>query len=540
MIACFNETTEIVSDLLQSGVSPDSLDRMGMSALIYASLRGNTEIAELLLRYGATADMISSLLSMSALTVATVDRNTEIIQLLLSHRAQVDLQVNGGFSALMMAVKRAETVQLLLEHGAQVDLKDDNGETALMEASKEGYSGTIRVLLKKNAQIDLRDNNGITSLMKACFYDHTEAVIVLLEHGAQVDLAENIDQQTALIYASVVNHIEIVQLLLKHRANVNWRDKHGGTALMHVARHNKTKNVSDLLGYCNQEESPLEKFLSDNGIPVKKNDDKWSSLKLGSSELIKLLLDHGAEVDLQDDDGLSALIAASRAGNIEVVKLLLEHNAQVHLANKNGFTALTFASASKSSEIVRLLISHGKKEKNMENKDEKATLQNQILSDHPEPGNDKKQDQVVIATASAPAQGEDQEIPRSKTGEGQDKHTPPSDNKESSEVNPPLPAIPVQYTEIPQPPSTIGKKRKKPATKTDVKRPKASVSTIGKKQEKFVTSAEKHTLPSDNRELIEVNHPPLAIPEGHTKIPQLPYVKVEKEQVLAYVRYSLS
>ncbi len=54
-------------------------------------------------------------------------------------------------------------------------------------------------------------------------------------------------------------------------------------------------------------------------------------------------------------------------------------------------------------------------------------------------------------------------------GEGQDKHTPPSDNKESSEVNPPLPAIPVKYTEISQPPSTIGKQ---PATKTDVTRPK--------------------------------------------------------------------
>ncbi len=133
MIACYSGTTEIVSDL-QSGVSPDSLDREGRSALIHASFQGNTEIAELLLRYGATVDMLwlSGLLSMSPLIAATTNGSTEIIKLILSHGAKVDLQINGGFSALMMAVKQTETVQLLLEHGAQVDLKNNDGEEKLL------------------------------------------------------------------------------------------------------------------------------------------------------------------------------------------------------------------------------------------------------------------------------------------------------------------------------------------------------------------------------------------------------------------------
>ena len=401
VIACHNGTAEIVSDLLQSGESPDSLDREGRSGLVIASSQGNTEIAELLLRYGATVDMIwtSDWKSMSPLIAATTNRSTETIQLLLSHGAKVDLQINGGMSALMVAVKQTETVQLLLEHGAQVDLQDNDGGTALMQASKGGFIDTIRVLLKKNAQIDLVDNHGLTALIQASCHGHTEAVRMLLEHGAQVDLAEETNQQTPLILASIVNRIESVQLLLDHGANVNWRDIYESTALIYVAKHNKSENVTGLLSLFNQE-----------------YDDKWSSQSLGSSELLKLLLDHGAEVDLQDNGGLSALMAASSTGNVEMVKLLLEHNAQVHLVEKNDATALTIASAFNYPEIVRLLI--GKKENDTE---KKATL--------------------------------------------------PSDNKESSEVNHPLPAVPVRHTEIPQLPSTIKKEQKKPATTTDAKLP---------------------------------------------------------------------
>ncbi len=75
VLACQNGTTEIVSDLLQNGVSPDSLDRTGRSALVMASCHGHTEIVELLLSYGATADMMS--IGMSALTMTVKIGNTE-------------------------------------------------------------------------------------------------------------------------------------------------------------------------------------------------------------------------------------------------------------------------------------------------------------------------------------------------------------------------------------------------------------------------------------------------------------------------------
>ena len=64
----------------------------------------------------------------------------EIAQLFLERGAQVDLQNNGGKSALMLAIEHGSTeiAQLLLEKGAQVDLRDNGGKSALMLASKHG------------------------------------------------------------------------------------------------------------------------------------------------------------------------------------------------------------------------------------------------------------------------------------------------------------------------------------------------------------------------------------------------------------------
>ena len=62
-------------------------------------------------------------------------------------------------------------------------------------------------------------------------------------------------------------------------------------------------------------------------------DDRWSALMIashdGHTEVVKLLLDKGAQVNMQGKDGGSALMIASQNGHTEVVKLLLDKGAQV-------------------------------------------------------------------------------------------------------------------------------------------------------------------------------------------------------------------
>jgi ankyrin repeat protein len=63
----------------------------------------------------------------------------------------------------------------------------------------------------------------------------------------------------------------------------------------------------------------------------------------GHAEVIKLLANNGAKLDLKSNDGTSALIFASQNGNIEIVKTLLEKGANPNLKDNDGKTALDYA-----------------------------------------------------------------------------------------------------------------------------------------------------------------------------------------------------
>ena len=75
----------------------------------------------------------------------------------------------------------------------------------------------------------------------------------------------------------------------------------------------------------------------------------------GHVDIVKALLEKNAKVDLQDNNGCTALIWASCNGHIDIVKALLEKNAKVDLQNKYGDTALMMASNKGHVDIVNLL-----------------------------------------------------------------------------------------------------------------------------------------------------------------------------------------
>ena len=88
----------------------------------------------------------------------------------------------------------------------------------------------------------------------------------------------------------------------------------------------------------------------------------------GSLEIVKLLLDRGAKINLSNEiTGFTALIAASRNSNkdssLETVKVILERGANVNLKDKQGFTALMLASShtndDSSLENVKMLLDRG-------------------------------------------------------------------------------------------------------------------------------------------------------------------------------------
>ncbi|KAL7956687.1 ankyrin repeat-containing domain protein [Trichoderma compactum] len=81
----------------------------------------------------------------------------------------------------------------------------------------------------------------------------------------------------------------------------------------------------------------------------------------GKEDMVKLLLDQGANIEAKDDDGDTPLISAIRIGNgnAGVVKLLLDRGADVEVEDEYGNTPLQFAKRQGYEDVVKLLLDRG-------------------------------------------------------------------------------------------------------------------------------------------------------------------------------------
>ena len=79
----------------------------------------------------------------------------------------------------------------------------------------------------------------------------------------------------------------------------------------------------------------------------------------GHERVAALLLQHDAEVNLQDGKGLTALMWTAYRGHEWVIELLLRRGAEINLQDSDGGTALMMAAANGHERVVELLLRHG-------------------------------------------------------------------------------------------------------------------------------------------------------------------------------------
>jgi ankyrin repeat protein len=97
------------------------------------------------------------------------------------------------------------------------------------------------------------------------------------------------------------------------------------------------------------------KFLIKQHVNVNQSSQEGTSLLAAAYKnnitITKLLLKHGAIVDAQGKDGITALMFATQSGNKKMILLLLDSKANLSLKDNSGKTALDYAKLSKDKEI---------------------------------------------------------------------------------------------------------------------------------------------------------------------------------------------
>ncbi len=206
---------ETVKYLFEQATRQRPEDAFFKPPLLVAIATGNNEIAALLLDRGAdlnwkfeskSGDYSPPLAAgMTALMYAALKGNLEGMELLLSRGIDIHEKDNFGLSAVGYAYDAGqyEAVLFLEEKGAKIDprikkaIKQDHGKEMLLQACQEGNAATVKNLIDQGIDINSRFDNGMTALMEAAWFGHADVVKILIEGDADVK-AKDKQNQTAL------------------------------------------------------------------------------------------------------------------------------------------------------------------------------------------------------------------------------------------------------------------------------------------------------------------------------------------------------
>ncbi|KAL7928911.1 ankyrin repeat-containing domain protein [Trichoderma chlorosporum] len=262
----------------------------------------------------------------------------------------VDAANTAGVTPLISATKAGDLsiVKWLLEHKADVDATDQRGRSALYYALEEMNVELVRELLKWKPQLNIKDEYGRPLLELAM--EDVSVVEMMLNAGADPELS-NKNDETAICVAVMKTKVEVVKLLIDRKVNINHFDDDGWTPIMLAS------------GY--RPDGEIARMLTENGanlghVHLSSGFTLIHFAMMHESDVLKVLLEFRKDIDLEkrSDDGETPLIFAARKGHAENIKLLIRAGADINVMDEDGYSALSYAARGLLPlDIAELLLS---------------------------------------------------------------------------------------------------------------------------------------------------------------------------------------
>ncbi|KAK4974760.1 hypothetical protein LTR66_011047 [Elasticomyces elasticus] len=294
--------------------------------------------------------------NMSALSVAVALGLSKTVDKLLEMGADLEARDSYGCTVLLRAArsKRSGIISRLISKHANVHAQDLNGQTALHAASMNGDEVSIDVLLHAGADHAAKDGKGSTALHLATMQRHKRAVEVLLSHDADITI-ENNGSQSPLHIALEMGSKETIQMMLKQRVQIGRTEDSANVEAQQKIQQALSGPDHDV----------LVQLL--NAIPLDFTDSRLKQTALhlaaevGNADVVELLCSRKWNVDRTDYRGYSAITYAAENGHEHVIKVLLDHGAQLDRTSVGkAFHPPLHAAAQKGQKTtVELLLHRG-------------------------------------------------------------------------------------------------------------------------------------------------------------------------------------
>ena len=249
-----------------------------------------------------------------------------------------------------------------MAYGADINAEDIHGETPLYHALNGSCTlELIRFLIncgsdiKHKTNIEKRTSLHESIISASCSY---EVIKVILESGSDVNAIDSENRTSLHLAIETMGNfsLDVVKLLLSNGADVNTADRFGQIPL-HLA--------------CKKGDCDTVKLLLDSGSDINRSTKLGMlplhySLRYGNTDIVQNLLQRGSNVncfalDLKEEIRVrsqltSALFIAISQKNYNIVKALIEHGADVNLRDEYGTSALHYATENSWTEGIGLLL----------------------------------------------------------------------------------------------------------------------------------------------------------------------------------------
>ncbi|XP_069793677.1 2-5A-dependent ribonuclease-like [Narcine bancroftii] len=331
---------------------------------VCGSSSANLQEVEQLIAEGASIDFSPDDIG-TPLFLAAGQGHEQIVEFLLKNKANINFKTElHGWSPLHSAIQanHENVVRLLLDYGADPHIRKENGATPFISAAINGNVSLLQVFLNRGADVNEADANGFTAFMEAAEHNNEDALRFLFEHNADVNKRREVPDakrkvgrggKTALMSAVENDCENIINILFDEmHPDVNIVDNLGRTALFFALKKCNKRIVKLLLDHeanvnfrDNNQETPLSTAMKTTSP---------------DSEIVEMLIKHKAKLNVADQDGRTPLMLAIKSGLTKVAELLLDdYSVEINAQDNSGSTALLEAVNNKNFELTKRLCERG-------------------------------------------------------------------------------------------------------------------------------------------------------------------------------------
>ena len=252
---------------------------------------------------------------------------------------------------LYMAVSegKKDVAEYLISQQANINTRRDDGDSPLMAAARNGNLDMAKMLVEKGADVKGTDNFGRTVLMMAAQSGKKEVFDYILSKGADINATDRFEI-SPLIFAMRYGHMDLAKYILSKGARV-WRARP-----IPYSKRPITLKIEDKI------QPGMEKVIEElqkEDVKLRQKTELFYAVETGDLELVKLLVQRGAPVLVQDVEKSVENIIYVYGNKEELRQMLFEREVIRTSYDRDSKNLLHYAAEGGHVEIMKFLISKG-------------------------------------------------------------------------------------------------------------------------------------------------------------------------------------